>query len=138
MPGESHNHTENPWAACAHPTELVWAIDASAAVCRSGFVCASIAQAPHPSAPSATGPWSPTPESNDMNPIRLLAIALIIAGTLGLIYGGFSYTKDTTVVKLGPIEVSAKEKQTVNIPLWAGVGAIAVGGFLFVFGGKKR
>jgi hypothetical protein len=72
-----------------------------------------------------------------MNPIKLVGIALIVAGLLGLIYGGFSYTKDTTVVKLGPIELSAKEKQTVNVPMWAGVGAIAVGALLLVMGGKK-
>ncbi|OIR00190.1 hypothetical protein GALL_176470 [mine drainage metagenome] len=77
-------------------------------------------------------------ESNDMNPIKLVAIALIVAGTLGLIYGGFSYTKNTTVVKLGPVELSAKEKKTVNIPLWAGVAAIGVGGLLLVLGNKKK
>ncbi|CAM3503148.1 hypothetical protein [Paracidovorax anthurii] len=72
-----------------------------------------------------------------MNAIRLVAIALIVAGALGLAYGGFSYTKDTTVVKLGPVEISAKEKETVNIPLWLGIGAIAVGGLLLVVGGRK-
>jgi len=72
-----------------------------------------------------------------MNPVKLIAIILIIAGILGLAYGGFSYTKDTTVVKLGPLEVSAKERQTVNVPMWAGVGAIVVGGLLLVFGGKR-
>ena len=56
----------------------------------------------------------------------------------GLIYGGFSYTKDTTVVKLGPLEVTAKEQQVVNVPLWLGIGAIAVGGLLLVFGSKGR
>ena len=72
-----------------------------------------------------------------MNPVKVIAIVLIIAGVLGLVYGGFSYTKDTTVVKLGPLEVSAKEKQTVNVPMWAGVGAIVVGGLLLVLGGKR-
>ena len=72
-----------------------------------------------------------------MNPIKLVAIALIVVGVLGLAYGGFSYTKDTTVFKLGPIEISAKEKQTVNVPMWAGIGAIVVGGLLLVLGGKK-
>jgi len=72
-----------------------------------------------------------------MNPVKVVAIVLIIAGILGLAYGGFSYTKDTTVVKLGPLEVSAKEKQTVNVPMWAGVGAIVVGGLLLVFSGKR-
>jgi hypothetical protein len=73
-----------------------------------------------------------------MNPVKTIAIVLIIAGVLGLVYGGFSYTKDTTVVKLGPLEISAKEKQTINVPMWAGVGAIAIGGLLLVFGGKKQ
>ncbi len=72
-----------------------------------------------------------------MTPIRLVAIALIVAGVLGLAYGGFSYTKDTTVVKLGSLEISSKEKQTVNVPMWVGIGAIAVGGLLLVLGGKK-
>ena len=72
-----------------------------------------------------------------MNPVKVIAIVLIIAGVLGLVYGGFSYTKDTTVVKLGPLEVSAKEKQNVNVPMWTGVGAIAIGGLLLVFGGKR-
>ena len=72
-----------------------------------------------------------------MNPVKVIAIVLIIAGVLGLVYGGFSYTKDTTVVKLGPLEVSAKERQTVNVPMWTGVGAIVVGGLLLAFGGKR-
>lgn len=69
-----------------------------------------------------------------MGPVKLLGIALLIAGGLGLAYGGFSYTKDTTVVKLGPIEISAKEKERVNVPMWAGIGAMAVGALLLVAG----
>jgi TRAP-type C4-dicarboxylate transport system permease small subunit len=72
-----------------------------------------------------------------MNPVKVIAVVLIIGGILGLVYGGFSYTKDTTVVKLGPLEVSAKERQTVNVPMWAGVGAVVVGGLLLVFGAKR-
>jgi hypothetical protein len=72
-----------------------------------------------------------------MNPVKVIAIVLMVGGMLGLVYGGFSYTKDTTVLKLGPLEVSAKEKQTVNVPMWAGVGAIVVGGLLLVFGAKR-
>ena len=72
-----------------------------------------------------------------MNPVKVIAIVLVIAGVLGLVYGGFSYTKDTTVVKLGPIELTAKEKETVNVPLWAGVGAIVAGVVLLSIGGRK-
>ncbi|MEO8856044.1 MAG: hypothetical protein ABI343_03555 [Burkholderiaceae bacterium] len=71
-----------------------------------------------------------------MSGIRLIAVALIVLGILGLAYGGFSYTKDTTAVKLGPVELSVKEKKEVNIPMWAGIGAIVVGGVLLVMGKK--
>jgi len=72
-----------------------------------------------------------------MNAIRMAAIALIVAGALGLAYGGFSYTKDTHQAKIGPIELSVSEKQTVNVPIWAGVAAIVAGGALLLFGSKK-
>lgn len=72
-----------------------------------------------------------------MNAAKLVAIVLIVLGVLALAYGGFSYTKDTTVVKVGPIELSAKQKQTVNVPMWAGIGAIVVGGLLLVLGSRK-
>ncbi|WP_394788862.1 hypothetical protein [Rhodoferax sp.] len=72
-----------------------------------------------------------------MNSLKLIAVALIAAGVFALVYGSFSYTKDTTAVKLGPLELSVKEKETVNLPVWAGVGAIVIGGLLLVFGSKK-
>ena len=72
-----------------------------------------------------------------MNGIRIAAIVLIVAGILGLVYGGFSYTRETHQAKLGPLELSVKEKETVNIPLWAGVGAIVIGGVLLVAGRGK-
>lgn len=65
-----------------------------------------------------------------MDATRLFAIVLIVAGALGLAYGSFSYTKETHETKLGPIELSVKDKETVNIPIWAGIGAIVIGGFL--------
>ena len=72
-----------------------------------------------------------------MNGIRIVAIVLIVAGILGLAYGGFSYTRETHQAKLGPIELSVKERETVNIPMWAGVGAIVIGGVLLVAGRGK-
>ena len=72
-----------------------------------------------------------------MNAIKIVAIVLIVAGILGLAYGSFSYTKETHEAKLGSIELSVKEKQTVNIPAWAGAGAIVIGGALLLFGNKK-
>jgi TRAP-type C4-dicarboxylate transport system permease small subunit len=72
-----------------------------------------------------------------MNTAKIAAIVLILAGALGLVYGSFSYTKETHETKIGPIELSIKDKQTVNVPVWAGVGAIVLGGVLLVFGSKK-
>ena len=65
-----------------------------------------------------------------MNALKMLAIALIVLGALGLVYGSFTYTKETHEAKLGPIELSVKDKETVNIPVWAGVGAIVAGAIL--------
>ena len=62
-----------------------------------------------------------------MNSIKMIAVALIVAGVLALVYGGFSYTKDTTAVKLGSLELSVKENKSVNIPVWAGVAAVVAG-----------
>ena len=72
-----------------------------------------------------------------MNGMKMVGVVLLVAGVLALVYGSFSYTKDTTAVKLGPLELSVKEKETVNVPIWAGVGAIVVGGLLLVMGGKR-
>ena len=72
-----------------------------------------------------------------MNAIKIAALALIVAGVLGLTYGGFSYTRQTHEVKLGPIEMSVQEKESVNVPVWVGVGAILIGGGLLFFGGRK-
>ncbi|MBI4515526.1 MAG: hypothetical protein HY699_06900 [Deltaproteobacteria bacterium] len=72
-----------------------------------------------------------------MSAVKIAAIALIAAGILGLVYGGFSYTKETHEAKIGSLELSVKDKERVNVPVWAGVGAIVVGGLLLLVP-KKR
>ncbi len=72
-----------------------------------------------------------------MGAMKVAGIVLIVAGILGLAYGSFSYTRETHDVKLGPLQMTIKDKETVNVPIWAGVGAIVVGGLLLVFGGKR-
>ena len=72
-----------------------------------------------------------------MNAYMIVAIVLIVAGILGLVYGQFSYTKESQGAKLGPIELTIKEKQTVNVPVWAGAGSIVVGAGMLVFALKK-
>ena len=71
-----------------------------------------------------------------MNIVKIVAILLIVAGVAGLVYGGFTYTKETHDVKLGPVEFSVEEKERINVPVWAGVASIVVGtGLLLV---RKR
>ena len=69
-----------------------------------------------------------------MSSTKVIAIVLIIAGVLGLVYGKFSYTKETHDAKVGPIELSVKDKETVNVPVWAGIGAIVIGAGLLLTG----
>ncbi len=65
-----------------------------------------------------------------MNTVKIVAIVLIALGLAGLLYGGFTYTKSTHDAKIGPFEFSVKDKETVNIPVWADVAAIVIGGGL--------
>ena len=72
-----------------------------------------------------------------MNGSKLAAIVLIIAGALALAFGGFTYTKKTEEIKLGPIELTVKDKETVNIPIWLGAGALIAGVLLLLVRTKK-
>ncbi len=67
-----------------------------------------------------------------MSAFKIVGIALMVAGLLGLVFGGFSYTKETHEANLGPLKVSVEDKERVNIPVWAGVGAIVAGGLVLM------
>lgn len=67
-----------------------------------------------------------------MDALRIVAILLIVAGALALGYGGFSYTQETHQAELGPLTMSVDDRKYVNVPAWAGVGAILIGGLLLV------
>ena len=69
--------------------------------------------------------------------MRMIAIVLLAAGVLALVYGGFSYTQDRHKAKLGSLEISVTEKNQVNVPVWAGVGLVVVGAGLLLSGKKK-
>jgi multidrug transporter EmrE-like cation transporter len=72
-----------------------------------------------------------------MSSTKIIAIVLIIAGVLGLAYGKFSYTKETHDAKVGPVEFSVNDKETVNVPQWAGIGAIVIGAGLLLVGARR-
>lgn len=67
-----------------------------------------------------------------MNAVKIIGVVLIVAGVLGLAYGSFSFTKETHEAKIGPLELQVKDKETVNIPAWAGVGAVVIGAVLLL------
>lgn len=72
-----------------------------------------------------------------MGAVRMTAIAVMIAGALALVYGGFSYTTEKTAAKLGPVELKVDQKHEVNVPVWAGITAIVAGGLVLVGFGRK-
>jgi hypothetical protein len=72
-----------------------------------------------------------------MTPLKILGVVLIVAGVAGLVYGGFSYTKEEHKAKLGPLQFSVKEKETVAVPVWLSIGAIAAGTILLVINRKR-
>jgi drug/metabolite transporter (DMT)-like permease len=73
-----------------------------------------------------------------MAPTKIIGIILIVLGAIGLATGGFSFTKETHEAKVGPLSLSVKEKESVNVPQWLGIGAIGLGVvLLLVPGGRK-
>lgn len=73
-----------------------------------------------------------------MSAVKIAGIVLMIAGLLGLVYGGFSFTKETHTAQIGPIALSVKEKETVNVPMWAGVAAVVAGGLMLLLGPRRK
>jgi hypothetical protein len=73
-----------------------------------------------------------------MGATRIAAIAVIVAGVLALMYGGFSYTTEKTAAKLGPLELKVEDRNRVNVPVWAGIAAIVAGGLVLVVGSKRK
>ncbi len=73
-----------------------------------------------------------------MKAYTIVAVLLITAGILGLVYGKFSYTKDSESAQIGPLVLTVNEKETVNVPVWAGAGSIAAGSAMLVFALIKR
>lgn len=73
-----------------------------------------------------------------MQGTKIVGIVLIVAGALALGYGGFSYTEETTAAKIGSVELNVDQEKEVNVPKWAGIGAIVLGGLLLLVGGRRR
>jgi hypothetical protein len=77
------------------------------------------------------------PKEDEMSTVRIAGIVLMLAGAFGLLYGTFSYTKESHKAQLGALELTVKDRETVNIPVWAGVGALVAGGLMLVVPKRK-
>jgi hypothetical protein len=69
-----------------------------------------------------------------MSPLKMVGMLLLVGGVLALMFGGFSYTKETHDVDLGPLEIEVEDKEEVNVPMWAGIAAVAVGAMIILYG----
>jgi hypothetical protein len=69
--------------------------------------------------------------------LSIVAIVLIALGAFGLARGKFSYTEETHEAEVAGIELSVKDKETVTVPQWLSIGAIALGVVLLVAGRRK-
>jgi hypothetical protein len=69
--------------------------------------------------------------------VKVVGLVLIVAGILALIYGGFTYKKETHDATIGPIQIGFTEKKRMDVPVWAGVALIVVGGGLVIADKKK-
>jgi zinc transporter ZupT len=78
-----------------------------------------------------------TRKNNTMNAIRIVGIVLIIGGLVGFFTGGFNFTKEKTAAKIGPLELTVKEKESVNIPQWLSIGVAVAGALMLVAGSRK-
>lgn len=73
-----------------------------------------------------------------MNAMRIIGVLMLVLGLAGFLTGGFSFTKDTTQAKLGPLELTVKEKESVNVPQWLSLGAMVLGGVVLVLGFRRN
>jgi uncharacterized membrane protein YidH (DUF202 family) len=67
----------------------------------------------------------------------LVGVVLIILGILGLVSGGFSFTRKEKVLDLGPIQATADKKESVPIsPVLGGLALVA--GLVLVVATSRR
>jgi drug/metabolite transporter (DMT)-like permease len=87
--------------------------------------------------PTLHWPSQTLTEGITMNAIRIVGIVLIVGGLIGFFTGGFNFTKESTAAKIGPLELTVKEKESVNIPQWLSIGAAVAGALMLVAGTRK-
>ena len=67
-----------------------------------------------------------------MSSTKIAALVLMALGALGLVYGGFTYTRETHEANIGPLNLTVEDTERVTVPTWVGLGVLLIGGALFV------
>ena len=69
--------------------------------------------------------------------MKIFAVVLIAAGVLALVYGGFTYKKETHEARIGPVGIAVTEKKRMDVPVWAGAAMVVAGTGLLLVARKK-
>lgn len=69
--------------------------------------------------------------------MKLIGIVLIVIGIVGFIYGGISWTRDETVLDVGPVEIEAERRESIPLTPVVSTVAVVAGLVLVVVGGRK-
>jgi hypothetical protein len=67
----------------------------------------------------------------------LVGTILVIVGLVGLIWGGVSYTKEETLIDVGPIEATTQTRERIPMPPIIGGVALAAGVVLLIAGARR-
>ena len=73
-----------------------------------------------------------------MTPRRIVGLVLVIVGLVSLLWGGISWTRERTVVDIGPIEARTQERETIPLPPILGGVALAAGAVLLFMRERTR
>jgi drug/metabolite transporter (DMT)-like permease len=73
-----------------------------------------------------------------MTAARIAGMVLIVVGLVGILWGGFSFTREKTVVDVGPFKATTQERETIPFPPVAGAIALVAGVVLLVLPGRRK
>lgn len=73
-----------------------------------------------------------------MAPVRIVGLILVILGIVGLVWGGISWTREETVIDIGPIQAEAETRETIPVPPVVGGIALVAGLVLLVVPARRR
>jgi len=73
-----------------------------------------------------------------VTPRRVVGLVLVIIGLVSLLWGGISWTREKTIVDIGPIQARSQERETIPLPPIVGGLALVAGTILLVVRERSR